>query len=376
MCDTNYLKKQIITYMGNKRKLLNVIENALIEIQTKLPNKGLILGDGFSGSGVVSRLFKKHGLRVYSNDIAGYSKTLGDCFLSNVTKKDEKNIEKYVKQANLYASSSQDNGPHFIRKHWSPSSDDSVGKEERAYFTHENGVRIDKYCYFIREKVPKKYQCYLMAILLVECSIKNNTSGHFAAYYKKDGVGHFGGKNETDLHRIAKPIVLETPNLCNNECSCIVDQLDVFDWVDNCSKREGENMDVVYYDPPYNKHAYNIYYFLLDIINSYNTDLDVPNTLRGQPKNWTRSPFNSTVHAKKEFERLIKNTQSKYILISYNNDGLISLEDMEKILKKKGDVSCVDIEHKTYNRLKGLASYKREGENKKIREMLWMVECK
>ena len=70
MCDSDFLKKQIITYMGNKRKLLHHIENVLIEIQESMPDKGLVLGDGFSGSGVVSRLFKKHGVCVYSNDIA------------------------------------------------------------------------------------------------------------------------------------------------------------------------------------------------------------------------------------------------------------------------------------------------------------------
>lgn len=374
MCDSDYLKKQIITYMGNKRKLLHHIESALIEIQESMPNKALVLGDGFSGSGIVSRLFKKHGSKVYSNDNAGYSKTLSDCFLSNVTNKDVEKIEKYVAMANKYVNSDEDVGPHYIRVHWSPSSSTNVKKGERAYFTHENGARIDKYCYYIREKIPKKYQCYLMAILLVECSIRNNTNGQFSAFYKKGNIGHFGGKNETDLHRITKPIVLTPPVLCTNSCSSVVDCLDVFDWI-NLMKQREEKMDVVYYDPPYNKHPYNIYYFLLDIINAYDVTLDIPDTLRGQPKNWIRSPFNSSVHAKDAFERMITNTNSKYILVSYNNDGLISLQDMENILKKKGKVSCVDIEHKTYNRLKGLASYKREGENKKIKEVLWVVEC-
>ena len=375
MCDTDYLKKQIITYMGNKRKLLHHIENVLIEIQGTMPHKGLVLGDGFSGSGVVSRLFKQHGSCVYSNDIAGYSRALNECFLSNVSKKDRQNIEKYVASANKYVDSKEDIGPHFVRVHWAPASSTSVKKGERAYFTHENGVRIDKYCYYIREKVPEKYQCYLKAILLVECSIKNNTNGQFSAYYKKGDVGHFGGKKETDLHRIMKPIVLVPPVLCTNTCSSVVDSLDIFDWIDLMKQRETK-MDVVYYDPPYNKHPYNIYYFLLDIIDAFDVSIDVPDTLRGQPKNWVRSPFNSSVNAKDAFSRMIHETQSKYILVSYNNDGLISLQDMEKILQKKGNVSCVDIEHKTYNRLKGLASYKRESENKKIKEVLWVVECK
>ena len=61
--------------------------------------------------------------------------------------------------------------------------------------------------------------------------------------------------------------------------------------------------------------------------------------------------------------------------MSYNNDGIIPPEKMEKILKKKGNVEIVELEHKTYNRLKGMADYKRKHQTKKIKEFLWIVEC-
>ena len=48
-------------------------------------------------------------------------------------------------------------------------------------------------------------------------------------------------------------------------------------------------LDIVYYDPPYNKHPYNIYYFLLDIVNNMDLDIEVPDTYRGQPKGWKKS---------------------------------------------------------------------------------------
>ena len=65
--------------MGNKRKLLENISNIIDQVETHL-NRPLILGDGFSGSGIVSRLFKTKAFKVYTNDIAGYSKTLNSCF--------------------------------------------------------------------------------------------------------------------------------------------------------------------------------------------------------------------------------------------------------------------------------------------------------
>lgn len=42
-----YLSDQIITYMGNKRKLLNYIGNAVDEIKISLKKDNLSIGDGF-----------------------------------------------------------------------------------------------------------------------------------------------------------------------------------------------------------------------------------------------------------------------------------------------------------------------------------------
>ena len=376
MCDSNYFKKQIITYMGNKRKLLGDIEETLIDIQKKLnknKNKNkMILGDGFSGSGIVSRLFKQYGKKIYTNDLAGYSKTLNECYLANPSPYQLKKIKKYVDEANAYADSNEDNGPHFIRTHWAPKNNTTIKKDERAYFTHENGVRIDKYRYFINQ-MPKKYRSFLLAPLLVACSICNNTSGHFAAFYKKGDTGHFGGKKEVDVGRITRQIRIEMPIFCINSCESDVSQEDVCMWAKN-TKNNG--IDIVYYDPPYNKHPYNIYYFLLDIINDWDVSMDVPETLRGQPKNWKQSLYNSISNAKKEFNELIQNTNAQFIIVSYNNGGIISFQDMENILKKKGIVHRKDIEHKTYNRLKGIANYRRKKDKVKIRENLWIVDCR
>ena len=52
-----FLKKQIITYMGNKRKLLPQINDILDMVKEDL-KKELVTVDVFSGSGIVSRLLK------------------------------------------------------------------------------------------------------------------------------------------------------------------------------------------------------------------------------------------------------------------------------------------------------------------------------
>ena len=90
----------------------------------------------------------------------------------------------------------------------------------------------------------------------------------------------------------------------------------------------------MYLDPPYNKHPYSIYYFMLDIINNWNTDVIIPNTNRGQPKNWVKSDYNSINKATEIFKQLINDIKEKFILLSYNNKGIIPKE-IETILKRK-----------------------------------------
>ena len=161
------------------------------------------------------------------------------------------------------------------------------------------------------------------------------------------------------------------PNLYNSVCKCYVNKNDTIDWVKNVPE-----LDLVYYDPPYNKHPYCIYYFLLDIINNWDTTQEIPNTTRGQPKNWLKSKYNSFTNAKEEFENLIKHTKSKFIMISYNNGGIIPLDELDEMLKKYGSLHKIPVNHKIYNRMRGIASYKREGEDEGVKEFIWLLDCR
>jgi len=110
------------------------------------------------------------------------------------------------------------------------------------------------------------------------------------------------------------------------------------------------------------------------IKNNWNIDEPIPDTYRGQPKNWVKSNYNSSTHAKKTFTELLENTYAKYIIISYNNCGIIPLDELDKILDKFGEVIKIPIEHKTYNKLKGLSSYKRTGEYNDVKEFIWVIK--
>ena len=110
---SEFLTNQIMTYMGNKRKFLPYIDDIIVSIEKEL-NKKLTIGEGFSGTGIVSRLFKTKASQLYVNDIASYSKTLNCCYLSNITKKDYHRIKILINQINTLVNKIKVQSTHHL----------------------------------------------------------------------------------------------------------------------------------------------------------------------------------------------------------------------------------------------------------------------
>jgi adenine-specific DNA-methyltransferase len=388
----HYLSSQLITYMGNKRKLLPIISSIVDKLQKELGKEYLIMGDGFSGSGCVSRLFKTKAGKLYTNDLAGYSKTVSECYLATPDDEMVEKIKGYIdaiptvaltqeelacaapeQQSELPCAApprppEQQSELPWISGQWSPLNP-IITADDRVYFTYENGKRIDLIRNYI-ETIPIEYRSFVLAPLLVECSIHNNTNGQFSAFYKDETAtkGEYGGKKGIDVKRIKQAIKVPYPIFDAHPCQVIISQMDTNTWA-----KETE-LDIVYYDPPYNKHPYNIYYFLLDIINNWDKTLTIPDTNRGQPDDRTKSLYNSMSKAKDALDDLISNTKAKYIILSYNDGGIIPIPVVDELLAKHASsVEKIPIDHKTYNRLKGISNYKRTSEYKPVKEFIYVI---
>lgn len=93
-----YLFHQLVPYLGNKRRLLHLILEALELTGTLQPKKGKsapIFADFFAGSGVVSRLARQNGYRVIANDWEPYSHALNHAVLSCVEAPEFKQLGGY-----------------------------------------------------------------------------------------------------------------------------------------------------------------------------------------------------------------------------------------------------------------------------------------
>ena len=221
-----YLSRQLITYIGNKRALLGRIGGAVERVKLRLGKDKLAIFDAFSGSGVVSRFFKAHASLLVSNDIERYAAVIARCYLSNKSDVDFAAVRDLVDEMNDRV----DAAPFptgFIEELYAPKDESRITKEDRVFYTKKNARRLDNYRRLIEDS-PAEFKYLLLGPLLSEASVHTNTAGIFKGFYKNrnTGVGQFGGVGADALTRIMGEIRLEPPILSDFECDCIVYQED------------------------------------------------------------------------------------------------------------------------------------------------------
>ena len=65
-------------------------------------------------------------------------------------------------------------------------------------------------------------------------------------------------------------------------------------------------------------------------------------------REYTRSKYCSVSSVKEEFESLIKNANFKYIFLSYNNEGLMSVGEVQRIMQKYGRYDLAQTDYQRF----------------------------
>ena len=343
-----FLTEQIITYIGNKRSLLDFIEEPIKIVLQELSKNKIDTLDLFSGSGIVARYLKQYSRVLHTNDLESYSKTVNTCYLIN---RSEINISQLKEYHNMIINRIIEQGmkPGFISRLYSPKDDNNIQKGERVFFTRRNALYIDTVRQLL-EEVPEPYKTMLLGPLIYEASNKNNTSGVFKGFYKNSEtkLGQFGGNGKNALKRILADITLELPVLSKFECDVNVYQEDANILVETLPK-----VDLAYLDPPYNQHPYGSNYFMLNLINDYIEPKSI-SEVSGIPKNWNKSKYNSKKSAIESMEDLCNKINAKYVLISFNSEGFITKDNMIDILSKQGEVRVYEKKYNTFRASRNL----------------------
>lgn len=359
----DYLENQILTYIGNKRTLLSYIGKEIKLIQRELNKEKLETFDIFSGSGIVARYLKQFSSKVYANDLEQYSEIINQCYLSNNTCFDKTIYDNLLKSIQDNIIKNPIKG--IISENYSPKDDKNIKKGERVFYTRKNAIFIDSFRYYIENIVPKDYKKYFLARLITEASVHVNTSGVFKGFYKdkETGLGKFGGTAGNALSRITGDFDVSAPVLSNFQTESCVFREDA-----NIVSKKVKNLDITYLDPPYNQHPYGSNYFMLNLILDNKMPSEI-SKVSGIPTNWNHSIYNKKQTALNGLEDIVSNLDSKYCIFSYNNEGFISKEDMEKMLSKYGNVKTTAIEYNTFRGCRNLRE-----RNLKTREYLFVLK--
>jgi adenine-specific DNA-methyltransferase len=125
----------------------------------------------------------------------------------------------------------------------------------------------------------------------------------------------------------------------------------------NALDTEELGLDLVYLDPPYNQHPYGSNYFMLNLLVNYQEPTDL-SRVSGIPSNWRRSRYNVGRDAFICLRQLLMNTRSKFILISFNDEGFIQPGDMRDLLQKLGTVTEFKVPYNTFRGSRNLRNRK------------------
>ena len=350
-------------YIGNKE---NIVET-IYRIMRSRGIEGSRFFDFFSGTTNVARFFKKKGYEVGSCDLLYLSYCLQKAYIEN---NEEPRFEKLLQIIPNVSKNFFGDSPlevvvsylntvqpvkGFIYRNYTPDGSSSLA-QPRKYFSSENGARIDA----IRIQIEEWYKSCLITeseyFILLSCLIETvpfyaNISGVYAAFQKKWDP------------RALKPLTLRTVELVKNDKRNIVyndDSLSI------CS---GIDTDILYLDPPYNKRQYAPNYHVLETIARYdNPEISGVTGMRDYKAQ--KSSFCCASTALRDLSIIAASCKYKYLVLSYNSEGIMPQESIINVLSQYGEVQLEQFE---YTRFKsnnnGLSSIK-----KNVYEQLYMLK--
>lgn len=300
-------------YIGSKKLLLGDIERVIYENI----NSAQTFCDIFSGTVCVGNYFKKK-YRIITNDLLYFSYCIQKALIENNSipsfEKLRFNPIEYFNNLTSNDLEKLSLDKRFCFNNFSPAGD-------RMYLNEKNALKID----FIRNKIEEfkneklinegEY-FYLIAVLIEAVPFVSNISGTYGAYNK------FWDK------RSLNDLTLKNIEVFDNKKKNIAYNKDGNELIEKISG------DILYIDPPYNKRQYSSNYHLLETIAKY--DFPTLKGITGLRENETKSDYCKKNTVLKSFEDLIKNAKFKHIIMSYNTEGLMGVNDIETVLCKYG----------------------------------------
>lgn len=331
-----------LNYIGCKHTLFNSLLTVCKENIDDMDNKTFM--DLFAGTGTVGFNMSKYFKSCDANDLEYYSYVINYALLKcNYTEK----LQDIIDVCNGLKTLVE--GLVYNNFSINPNC-------ERMFFTNENAKKTDTIRQYIQQLLelklitqPEFY--FLLGSLLVSVDKVANTSCVYGAYlkeFKKSAIKPLG----------LQPIHTRTEiNEQNNVFNELAEKL---------VKTDNQYYDVIYMDPPYNQRQYSANYSPLNYIALYDESI----VLTGKTaliENYNKSDFCKKKEVNKAFSSLIGDAKCNYLIISYNNEGILDINELKNLLLSKGFVKLYKIKYTKFKAQQNV-------DKKFVEEYIWVVD--
>lgn len=304
-------------YMGSKSKLIDHIWNA----SSKFEFDSVL--DLFSGSGVVSYMYKSHGKRVVSNDYMSMGAVITKALIEN------NSTTLGIEEARQLLVDHKDTD-FFVEK-----------KFKGLYFSDEDNHFID----IVRANIKKVDNPYKKAIAmqaLIRACTKKRPRGIFTY------VGHRYDDGRKDLRKSFEEQFLEGVEQINNAVfsnkkrnrSCNEDSMEI-----------KAKVDLVYIDPPYytpksDNEYVRRYHFVEGLARDWD-GVEIQEETKTKKFKSYPTPFSTKEGAYEAFDIIFSKFKNSILVVSYSSNSLPTMDEMIGLLEKyKENVEVIPVDYK------------------------------
>lgn len=313
-----------VKYIGSKKKLIPHLH----DIITKNNLNVLSAIDVFTGTTRVGQFFKKKGYKVLTSDLSWAAESYSNTFIIG---NNNDHLLKYIDHLNTLKGTVD-----WITTNYCDVKANGKKQTIVRVWQPKNGMKADA----IRNEIDnldllpwEKHT--LITSLIFALDKVDNTVGVQQAYLK-----NWCGRSYGDL-------TLTLPKSISGKKGNHI--------VGNALQITYPDYDLAYLDPPYSGHSYAGYYHIWDSISRW----DKPETANETNKRIDRtkvdeskvdksmiSEWNSDKTAGTAFDTLLSRLKTKYVIISYNDESIISYDSLMKICLNHGTISVTEIDYK------------------------------
>jgi adenine-specific DNA-methyltransferase len=300
----------VIKYIGSKRLLVP----SIVRVAEAIGSVRSVL-DLFSGTSRVGHALKAAGFQVTANDHNTYAYRLAQCYVAADRSQVLAPAQALIEELNLLP------GRHgYFTETFCVRS---------RYVQPHNGERIDA----IRERIqelalPPVLEAVLLVSLMEAADRVDSTCGLQMAYLKK-----WSARSHNRLE-------LRLPELLDGSGEAW--QLDA---LEAAGRRP---FDLVYLDPPYNQHRYLGNYHVWESLVRWDKPEVYGTAMKRVDAKEYRSDFNSRVRIREALRQVVSALDARHVLVSFNNEGYLSYEDLCEILAPRGELASVQVDYKRY----------------------------